>query len=286
MKTLIKVIILISIYLPASAYMDPADRYYFNPPQWNLNQYFTHQPWSFESDQLPLSFADPAAPDGQTSLENPYGSPGMYYFYCFAFQSGYMQTDDFTGSQRTGFYGGMGDTTCSFYIPGPQEPLSQMDTQIWIQSSFYARNDETDVYSLQIALDQDITDFTAISVISENLEVLDEPVADFGKWYRLTALYKISGTPQQFFVSLKANKLPAELLPEDRFSASMIDNMDIDTRIVPKGELDAQAGINFNDFEKLAYSWKTDSPLADLDDNGTIDISDLVIQARNWLWND
>jgi hypothetical protein len=62
--------------------------------------------------------------------------------------------------------------------------------------------------------------------------------------------------------------------------------MDIDTRIVPKGELNTRGGINFLDFAELANSWNTALPLADLDKDGSVNIYDLLIQAENWLWTD
>jgi len=229
---------------------------YNSPPGWEDSHDFTHQSWDFISDK---ASALPAVPDGEPNWINSFGTPGLTtisYSGPYSWTCSWMGS--YSGQTRTGFYGGMGDTFLTFYVPNTLEN-SHWKKQIWIQMTFSARDNGTQPYDIELAHNAAFTDVNDIelkTLMVDEPNGPDDPNTVMSRWYRLTAVYEIpTGMPAEY-IRLSAYQYPPDA-NHSMGGATMIDQVDIDTRYVN---------------------------IADFDESGRVDMVDFAIFAEYWLW--
>ncbi len=235
---------------------------YVNPPQWQGSYDFTHQSWDFNTDQAGTL---PAIPDGDpnwlntfATQGNDYNSPGLIniaYTGQFSWTCSWLDTypDPSVPTYRTGFYGGMGNTFLTFYVPNASNE-KHWKKQIWIQMTFHARKDGVKPYDIEVARDANFTDFTGIITKSIALDEPAEPEGVVGKWYRLTAVYEIPAGMQQEYIRLSAYQYPPDA-NHTMGGATVIDQVDIDSRYVNAADFDENGIVDMNDFSFFAQQW-------------------------------
>jgi hypothetical protein len=260
---------------------------YVNPPDWRASPFFTHQSWDFNypSSVEPNGPPLPVPPDGDPNCLNPFAEPCLIDVRFDDYPAGipgivgYMW--DASGqfeTNRRGYWGGMGNVTLTFKIPDTARPPFAKK-QIWIQMTYLARKDGGTTYSMAVASDPNITDANQTRLAFLHVDTVAEPEGDVSKWYRLTAACVLPGQPQAEYVRLTAFHLPISAKPP-MGGASMIDEVDIDTRTVTP---DFTGVVNLADFAALAKEYKTNSSRFDLCPDGQIDLKDLSIFLESWL---
>ncbi|MBN1795137.1 MAG: hypothetical protein JW804_00530 [Sedimentisphaerales bacterium] len=252
---------------------------YANPPGWESYRYFTHQSWDFSADK---SNNLPALPDGDPCWFNHYGQP---FLTAIGYSTGAMYWQwEYHGdvpTDRRGYYGGMGNTTLTFLVP--RKSLGGLwQNQIWFQAAYWARNDGGQTYKLEIAADADFNDADGISIAGAEVEDLNEPEGDIGRWYRMTAAVRFNNPSANQYIRFTAYQYP----PDGQHpmgGASMIDQVDIDCRSVSP---DFVRTIDFRDYAALAAKVDSNTPAYDLNPDGHIDIGDIAVLCENWLKSD
>jgi len=265
---------------------------YDNPPLWQGQTAYTHQSWDFgdsgeygtgamvtNMSLLPLG----SVPEGEPNYVNDYGVSSLDAFSnTHIFMKGWMYVPEIASTARVAMYGGMGNTSLTFTLPGIACG-EDMVKQIWVQMIVYARKDgEQQVASVQIARDSLFSDTDGIVMISEQVEPLAEPEGYSAAWYRVTFVYEValSGAAEH----IKAVAYYDPLLPDpQRLGASMIDRVDIDTRFVLKADIDRSGLVDYGDFASIASQWLSSDPVADLDGSGLVGVEDVVYFAQMWL---
>jgi L-rhamnose mutarotase len=183
-------------------------------------------------------------------------------------------------TDRTCMYGGMDDTYVVFYVPN-QQRQNFWQKQIWIQMAYFARKDGVRNYDVFIARDPNFLYVNDIYLTYEQLEELDnEPQGNTGKWYRLTAVYRMDDQPAEEYIELWAYNDPAPAM-----AASMIDQVDIDTRSVNL-DMFKDGCIDLCDYAVLAANYHTQNPDVDLHPDGYVDEKDLSVLLQRWLQQD
>lgn len=228
---------------------------YTNPPNWENNVDFTHQSWDFVSDQ---SSALPAAPDGSPTQINDFNTPGLVdiaYTGPVSWTCSWMDEypDESVPTYRTGFYGGMGNSFLTFHVPNSSRDMF-WKKQVWVQMTFHARKDGPQPYDIDIAHDAGFTDVNNIQLESLVLDEPNEPEGDIGKWYKLTAVYEIPAGTDQEYIRLSAYQYPPDA-NHTMGGATVIDQIDIDTRYVNIADFDESGQVDLNDFAIFASQW-------------------------------
>ncbi len=255
---------------------------YFNPPNWNDCNDFTHQSWDFLTDQ---SANLPASPDGEPNFINFFGTPSLIYIEYTTLWQFWLWYPDYLRitTTRRGFYGGMGDTTVYFEIPNRQRG-DFWQKQIWIQAVYWARNDTLDNYELTVARNSNLTDTNGVEIAYDQIEDLNEGDGAIGKFYRVTAAARLDNQPAVEYVSFKAFQYP----PDDVHpygGASMIDKVHIDTRCINL-DLIEDGIINLRDFAAFANRWQSNSVETDFQPDGIINEEDMRVLFDYWLMQD
>ncbi len=281
---------IVSLLFVLTCFAATAD--YDNPPQWQGQSAYTHQSWDFgdsgeygtggmisDMSVLPLG----SMPDGEPNFINDFGTPSLDTFHnSHLFMKGWMYVPNVVSTSRVAMYGGMDDTFLTFTLPGIAGG-EDLIKQIWVQMIVYARKDgQEQVASVQIARDSLFTDTDGIEMVSELVEPLDEPDSYSGAWYRVTFVYEVSdsGTAEH----IKAAAYYDPLLPDpQRMGASMIDRVDIDTRLVLKADIDRSGVVDYGDFTIMASQWLSSEGQSDFDASGHVGVEDIVYLAQMWL---
>jgi hypothetical protein len=225
----------------------------------------------------------PIAPDGNSI--NLFGQPYLtkvefsdYPTYLPGIVGWMWEYPSDMETERRGYWGGMGNVSLTFRVTGGvRQNLWQK--QIWIAMIFLARKDGGDTYDISVATDANFTDTNESQPMFINLEELDEPEGNVGRWYRLTAVYTVSGKAKEQYIRLTAYHLPIASNPP-MGGAAVIDHVDIDMRVVTA---DFAGKIDFRDYAALARQYKKESPNFDLCPDGLVDLKDLDIFLDSWL---
>jgi hypothetical protein len=252
---------------------------YNEPPGWDDFNDFTHQSWDFYGT-VDMQFDGPDLPliaDGQPSYINTFGEPVLIeadnshpIMKKWYVQPAHLETD------RRCMYGGNGDTWLVFKVPNISKN-KYWQKHLWIQMTYFARMDGPKNYDILVARDENFTDVNDIELVWESVEDLNEPQGDYGKWFRLTAVYRFDDQPLEEFIKLIAYEDP---VPE--FAASMIDQVDIDTRCI-NIDIVEDNKINFKDYAVLANNFNEPNMTCDLSPDGIINEYDLSILFDVWL---
>ncbi len=276
MKRLSVLVFVIQAILVSPLFAD-----YSNPPLWENNVDFTHQSWAFngtvdmELDGPPL----PLIADGQPNWVNDFGDPVLISFEnSHEWMKGwYVKPPQLTTDRRC-MYGGMGNSYLTFFVPNNYRDENWHE-QLWIQMTYFARKDGAVNYAIEIARDANFIEVNGFNMVSEFLEALNEPEGITGKWYRITAIYDSNDQPDFEYI-----RLTALYDPNPFMAASMIDQVDIDTRCLNVADLNEDGVVNFIDYAIFALDWKDSEKLtAGLDLDGIVDNKDLKIFCFNWL---
>jgi|GEM_PF-3411260 len=255
---------------------------YYNPPQWQSSRDYAHQSWDFGDDEN-AGPTLPALPDGEPVWTNSFDAPyltAVDYSSWMAFWQ-YVPMGGLS-STRVGVYGGMADTTITFYVPDGGE-CEYWQKRLWIQMAYFARSDGGKNYDIQIARDLGFADTQGIMTISETVEDVCEPAGSTGKWYRFTGVYKINNLPNQEYIRLTARQLPPSI-SRPTGGAAMIDQVDIDCRSVNIADLNEDDVVNMIDFALFANQWRQSGQnlSAGFDNSQSVDFNDLAVLAVNW----
>jgi hypothetical protein len=259
--------------------------YYIEPPDWNDSNDFTHQNWDFGDDGeygyelvsdmglLPLG----SLPDGEPNWVNQFGEPCLISFdNTNLWMKGWYYYPPALTTDRVALYGGNGDTTLEFYIPNVQRDKF-WQKQFWVQMTFFARMDGVENYEITVARDANYKDVNNISLTFQKFEELNEPEGNTGKWYRVTNIYRFDDRPGAEYV-----KLRSLYNPEAVMGASMIDQVDIDSRYL-NADLFEDGFIDLFDYAELAAKYGEQDYSTDLYPDGVIDINDLSVLLGYWL---
>ena len=276
MKRLSVLVVLVQAILAS-----PLSADYSNPLVWADNVDFTHQSWDFNGT-VDMELEGPPLPliaDGEPNWINDFGDPLLISFenYHEWMKGWYVIPPEITTTRRC-MYGGMDDTFLTFFVPNNYRDENWFK-QLWIQMTYFARKDGAVNYAIEIARDPAFTDVDGFTLVSEFLEELNEPEGGTGKWYRITAIYDSNDQPDFEYIRLSALHDPNPFM-----AASMIDQVDIDTRCLNIADLDEDGVVNLIDFAIFALDWKESGELlADLEPDGIVDNRDLNIFCFNWL---
>ncbi|MDD5134897.1 MAG: hypothetical protein PHP01_05755 [Phycisphaerae bacterium] len=263
---------------------------YINPPLWQDSVDYTHQSWDFGNDEYAAPVL-PALPDGEPNWVNYYGLPRLTavdyndypaipgivtWMYDYGVYSNLI-------TDRRAYYGGMGNVFLTFRVPN-NLPSQYYKTLVWIQMTYFARNDGIKNYNIEVARDDDFSDTADISVVSLNFEPLNEPEGLIGKWYRVTTVYEINQPDTEEYIRLTAYKYPADA-NHYMGGAAIIDQVDIDCRSVSVADFDKNDIINMIDFAFFANQWQLTGPglTADFDKNLVVDYNDLAFLISQWM---
>jgi len=263
---------------------------YVDSPDWEGRYDFTHQSWDFGKDEG-FEPVLPALPDGEPDWLNPfydwqvhdYDGPRLTSVWFSTFMAYWVHSYPDFSTYRTGLYGGMADTSLTFYVPN-RLSRRYWKKYLWVQMAYFARQDGAKNYDISLSRDEAFTDVNGIVTISELVEEVNEPPGDIGRWYRLTGVYKFIDQPQQEYVQLSALQLPASA-EHPVGGAAMVDSVDIDTICVNPGDIDADGVVGFSDFAFFADDWQRtgDYLQGDIDSNSVVDSHDLYVFMLNWL---
>ncbi|MFI4910165.1 MAG: hypothetical protein ACIAQZ_00715 [Sedimentisphaeraceae bacterium JB056] len=264
---------------------------YDNAPLWEDQTAYTHQSWDFgDSGEYgtPDMVTDMSAlplgqyTDGEPNEFNNYGTPTLDAFYnSHFFMKGWMYVPEIAQTSRVAMYGGMGDTSVSFTVPGMQAG-SDWIRQLWVQTIIYARKDGQQAGKIETARDSQFADKTGITEISETIEPLAEMEGYSAAWYRMTSVYEVTDSDQNDYIKVWAYFDP-ELPDPERLGASMIDRVDIDTRLILKADINRNGIVNYADFSTMAFHWSTNNDQTDLTNDGIINSDDLLYLSSMWL---
>ncbi len=273
--SIIKIVLILTTALCCNSFAD-----YLNDPNWQDYNDFTHQSWDFnappdtglEGPNLPL------VPDGNSGWTNIFGTPLLLEFYNTSFLSGWFYDTSTLpiDSNRTGLYGGMGDSSLTFKVPNNKR-IFLWQKHLWIQMTFYARKDGLNNYNVEIARDANFTDTNNIYYVSGHIEELNEPQGNSGKWYRVTEIFQFEDQPSQEYI-----RLTVYYDPNITNAATMIDQVDIDTKCI-NIDMAMDGIIDFKDLAFLANQWLRYSIIADLHPDGIVDQNDLQLFLMYWL---
>jgi hypothetical protein len=233
--------------------MGRAEADYINPPDWAANPYYTHQSWEFNAagfDPDPIEPTLPLAPDATgtgAGWVNPHGTPQLIDALYPNGGLGAWSWEAMGGPwTRNGYYGGMGDTALVFEIPNDPQPSLQKE--MWVQWTYYA-SDLVEAYTgsgwggdgwgIEVGRAYDsgtetISDVAGIQMTDFNLETDVGGGGGSGIWYRATATLLFDDQPAMEYVKVHALTHGA---------ATLIDQVDIDTRCVPEPATMAMLGF-------------------------------------------
>lgn len=247
MKTKKIIFCAVSLFLAAVAAAD-----YNSPPAWNNFADFTHQSWDFASDQ---SEALPAPPDGLPEWINQFGTPGLTNITYSTYMAYWVHQYSEIPTTRTGYYGGMADTALTFHVP-LNNRSANWRTEVWVQTTYFARNDLPDNYLLEISRNDSFTDTNDIIEKSLLFEQLPEPpgTSGLGLWYRVTAIYEFQIPPADTYIRFTAYQYPPDA-NHPVGGATMIDQTDIDTRSVNIADINTDGIVNIGDMAVIARNW-------------------------------
>ncbi|MCE5340548.1 MAG: hypothetical protein LLF92_05395 [Planctomycetaceae bacterium] len=265
---------------------------YFNPPQWQSSRDYTHQSWDFGHDKNDEPNI-PAKPDGEPTWINSFSDTDIHDYntprlkavdYANEFLAFWMYVPrGGLSSTRVGVYGGMTDTTLTFYVPDGGQ-CEYWQRRLWIQMTYFARSDDgAKNYDIQLARDAGFTDTQGVTTICETVVDACEPTGDTGRWYRFTGIYKFDEQPVQEYIKLTVFQLP----PSSSYpvgGAAMIDQVDIDCRSVNVADLNENDVVDMIDFALFANQWRQSGQnlSADFDNSQSVDFNDLAVLAINW----
>lgn len=214
---------------------------YNNPPGWENDTDFTHQSWEFNpsgwdgDDPIPPEV--PLIADGDYS--NPFGDPTMLnieFTQTEPGMAGWTWEPMAIVTERKGMYGGMQtDVAMTFEIPNFERP-KPWKKQIWLQTAYFGCTASAgNVVSVEIAADADFTNPFSVATLSENIEVLVEQPGSASRWYRYTGLFELDEQPGMEYIRLT--------VANDTAVATMVDQVDIDTRCIPEPATLALLGL-------------------------------------------
>lgn len=264
---------------------------YYMPPQWDNDSGFTHQSWDFGDDgeygtetitdmsKLPLS----SYPDGEPNYINPAGTPKLTDFtHTHPFMKGWQYDPDRILTDRIAMYGGTsGDTILTFEVSQyPAEPYYYR--QLWVQAAVYARKDGVDPVLFEVARDPAFTNTSGIKIISEQIHDPCEPEGYSADWYVVSKVFEISDPGTTDYIRVTAFHDP-ELPDPQRLGSSMIDQVDIDTRMLHNTDMNKTGETNYNDFAFFSKGWQQSGPAADFNNDGIVDETDLKLLAKKYL---
>jgi hypothetical protein len=231
---------------------------YIIEEDWSENPYYTQQSWEFNSldidpDTPGWQFPEcteegkeiaispglpgrgdppdpPLAPDGDfgAGVHNPYGTPYLIYVGVDPADSAVDWTwYSMAGPwERCGLYGGMGDTTLVFQIPNTDVEGNHLQLRVqFIQFSGTYPPDPPDAWEVHAgrgidSVTHEILDTEGINLVSEEWNT----ETDIGNhpWFHVTQIWEFDDQPTMLYISITDHKT----------SASLIDQVDIDTRSV------------------------------------------------------
>ena len=229
MKDFVKSIFVVSICcLAASSAM--AD--YVNPPDWGNDTDFTHQSWEFNPSgwegEDPIEPVIPLVAD--SGYSNPFGDPTMLsveFTQTEPGMAGWTWIPMAITTERRGMYGGMQtDVIMTFEIPN-YERAEPWKKQIWLQTAYFGCTASAgDVVSIEFAANADFTNPFSVTTLSEDIEELFEPPGSASRWYRYTGLFELDEQPGMEYIRVT--------VCNDTAVATMVDEVDIDTRCIPE----------------------------------------------------
>lgn len=227
-KLLVSLLITTVLYLMAS----PVIADYVNSPGWENDIDFTHQSWEFNPSgwdgEDPIEPTIPLIADGGYS--NLFGDPTMLsveYTQTNPAMAAWTYIPMAITTDRRGMYGGMmTDVIMTFEIPN-YEREGEWTKQIWLQTTYFGCTASAgDIVSVEIAADADFLNPFSVTVLSEDIEELLEPPGSQSRWYRYNALIELDEQPEMEYLRLT--------VANDSALATMIDEVDIDTRCIPE----------------------------------------------------
>jgi hypothetical protein len=240
---------------------------YFNPPEWQSSRDYTHQSWDFGNDEMTEPIL-PAVPDGRPGCVSPADANTMLiavdYNVVPAFQHlipyglvGWKYEYEMVTASRRAYYGGMGDVALTFKISNTANKMYYWKKLIWLQSIFYARNDDAQPCVVKVARNAELTDTQDITLISSEVNSLNDannPDGNLSRWYILTSVYEVKNIESAEYLQIKVLQYP----PDSEHvmgGAAMIDRVDIDTRYINKADFDENGVVDFLDFAFFAEQW-------------------------------
>jgi len=230
---------------PEDLHLDPIPKGYVypgytNPPDWRVNPYYTHQSWDFlsittENGTLkePKAPYKPDAENHTAPWVNNYGTPLFTETGWIKLNAprAWVWADNgmmMGCSYYYGMYGGLGNGYVKFSIPNTTEKR-----EVWLQyiayfghsfasCGLFSKNGPETLVS-KFCSDPALTMPTG-RMLKRTAEKIKGPAKKFGKWYRITELWKLDGGSGVDYLYLATPKS----------FASLFEAVDIDTRRAQK----------------------------------------------------